>query len=108
MQQDEENAFRKQCKLEKDLTRKHDLEMDIAQLRVKLEVMKHKRAEADTAKEIDKISEELREKDEQLDAINSANQALIVADGRINDELQEAKKELIEVVCVLQFLASQD
>lgn len=82
--------------------------MDIAQLRVKLEVMKHKRAEADTAKEIDKISEELREKDEQLDAINSANQALIVADGRINDELQEAKKELIEVVCVLQFLASQD
>uniref|UniRef100_A0A3B6KTV7 XS domain-containing protein n=1 Tax=Triticum aestivum TaxID=4565 RepID=A0A3B6KTV7_WHEAT len=76
-EEDEEDAFRKQCKLEKDLTRKQDLEMGIAQLRVKLEVMKHKRAEADTANEIDKISEELREKDEQLEAINSANEALI-------------------------------
>ncbi|XP_073353980.1 protein INVOLVED IN DE NOVO 2-like [Aegilops tauschii subsp. strangulata] len=95
-EQDEEDVFRKQIKLEKDLTCKQNLEMEIAQLRVKLEVMKHKRAEADTAKEIDKISEKLREKDEQLEAINSANEALIVAERRINDELQEAKKELIE------------
>ncbi|VAI10481.1 unnamed protein product [Triticum turgidum subsp. durum] len=95
-EQDEENAFREQCKLGKDLTRKQDLEMEIAQLRVKLEVMKHKRAAADAAKEIDKISEELREKSEQLDAINSATEALIVAERRINEELQEAKKELME------------
>ena len=98
LQQEKKDAFRKRYKLEKDLTSKQNLEMELAQLRGKLEVMKHMGAEADTAsKELEKISEELKEKDEQLDAILDANQALIIVERRTNDELEQAKKELINV-----------
>lgn len=98
LQQEKEDAFRRQYKLEEDLTSKQNLEMELAQLRGKLEVMKHMGAEADTtSKEFDKVSEELKEKDEQLEAIESANQALIIVERRTNDELEQAKKELIQV-----------
>jgi anion-transporting ArsA/GET3 family ATPase len=72
--------------------------MELAQLRRNLEVMKHMRAEADTtSNELHTISEELKEKDEQLDAMDSTNQALIIVERRTNDELDQAKKELIKV-----------
>jgi anion-transporting ArsA/GET3 family ATPase len=72
--------------------------MELAQLRRKLEVMKHMGAEADTtSNELHTISEELKEKDEQLDAMDSTNQALIIVERRTNDELDQAKKELIKV-----------
>jgi hypothetical protein len=98
LQQEKEDAFKRQYKLEEDLISKQNLEMELAQLRGKLEVMKHMGAEADTtSKEVDKISEELKEKDEQLDAMDSINQALIIVERRTNDELEQAKKELIKV-----------
>lgn len=101
LQQEKEDAFRRQYKLEEDLTSKQNLEMELAQLRGKLEVMKHMGAEADTtSKEFDKVSEELKEKDEQLEAMESANQALIIVERRTNDELEQAKKELIQV-CII-------
>lgn len=96
-EQEKEDAFKRQYKLEEDLISKQNLEMELAQLRGKLEVMKHMGAEADTtSKEVDKISEELKEKDEQLDAMDSINQALIIVERRTNDELEQAKKELIK------------
>ncbi|CAM0876245.1 unnamed protein product [Alopecurus aequalis] len=95
-EQEKKDAFNRRYKLEKDLTSKQNLEMELAQLRGKLEVMKHLGAEADTtSKELEKISEELKEKDEQLDAMGDANQALIIVERRTNDELEQAKKELI-------------
>ncbi|KAM0869508.1 hypothetical protein ACQ4PT_040625 [Festuca glaucescens] len=95
--QEKEDAFKRRYKLEEDLISKQNLEMELAQLRGKLEVMKHMGAEADTtSKEVDKISEELKEKDEQLDAMDSTNQALIIVERRTNDELEQAKKELIK------------
>ncbi|KAM0847591.1 hypothetical protein ACQ4PT_054915 [Festuca glaucescens] len=96
-EQEKEDAFKRRYKLEEDLISKQNLEMELAQLRGKLEVMKHMGAEADTTlKEVDKISEELKEKDEQLDAMDSINQALIIVERRTNDELEQAKKELIK------------
>lgn len=95
-EQEKEDAFRRRYKLEEDLISKQNLEMELAQLRGKLEGMKHMGTEADTSsKELEKISEELKEKDEQLDAMGDANQALIIMERRTNDELEQAKKELI-------------
>ncbi|KAF7001141.1 hypothetical protein CFC21_016869 [Triticum aestivum] len=106
-EQEKEDAFRRQYKLEEDLTSKQNLEMELAQLRGKLEVMKHMGAEADTtSKEFDKVSEELKEKDEQLEAMESANQALIIVERRTNDELEQAKKELIQGLQQIQVTRS--
>ncbi|CAM0949715.1 unnamed protein product [Alopecurus aequalis] len=95
-EKEREDAFRRRLKLEEDLISKQHLEMELLQLRGLLEVKKHMGAEADTAsKELEKISEELKEKDEELDAMVDANQALIIVERRTNDELEQAKKELI-------------
>uniref|UniRef100_A0ACD5YBV6 Uncharacterized protein n=1 Tax=Avena sativa TaxID=4498 RepID=A0ACD5YBV6_AVESA len=96
-EQEKEDAFRRRYKLEEDLTSKQNLEMQLAQLRGKFEVMKHMETEADTSsKELEKISVELKEKDDELDAMVDANQALIIVERRTNDELEQAKKELIK------------
>ncbi|KQK14286.1 factor of DNA methylation 4 [Brachypodium distachyon] len=96
-EQEMEDAFKRQYKLEKDLTSKQNLETTVAYLRGKLEIMKHMGAEEDTtSKELDKISEELKEKEEELEHMKSANQALIIVERRTNDELEQAKEELIK------------
>ncbi|TVU46269.1 hypothetical protein EJB05_05794 [Eragrostis curvula] len=82
--------------LERTLASKHKLELEIEQLRGKLEVMKHMGTEEDTnLKEIEKMRESLQEKDDELEAIDSLNQTLIVKERRTNDELADAKKDLI-------------
>ncbi|RVW66153.1 hypothetical protein CK203_007403 [Vitis vinifera] len=44
---------------------------------------------------MDDIQEELKEKEEELDDLEALNQALVVKERKSNDELQEARKELI-------------
>ncbi|KAK3146792.1 hypothetical protein QOZ80_3BG0272070 [Eleusine coracana subsp. coracana] len=85
--------------LEMKLASKHKLELEIEQLKGKLEVMKHMGAEEDTKlMEIEKMRESLEEKDEELEAIDSLNQTLIIKHRRANDELEDAKKDMISVL----------
>ncbi|XP_062211753.1 factor of DNA methylation 1-like [Phragmites australis] len=89
-------ALKKLTDLEMQLASKHKLELEIEQLRGKLEVMKHMGAEEDTKlKELDKLRETLEEKDAEMEDIDSLNQTLIIKERRTNDELEDAKKELI-------------
>ena len=46
-------------------------------------------------KKMESIQEELKEKEEDLEDLELTNQALIVKERKSNDELQEARKELI-------------
>ncbi|TVU22122.1 hypothetical protein EJB05_31804 [Eragrostis curvula] len=94
---EKEAALDKILKLEQQLNAKQKLELEIQQLQGKLEVMKHMPGEEDSEskKKIDELSEELQDKYEEMDAMESLNQTLVVKERKSNDELQHARKELI-------------
>ena len=64
-----------------------------------LGVKKHMGEDGDTnnKKKMDIIEEALKDRDEDLEAMEALNQALIVKERRSNEELQQARKELINV-----------
>lgn len=85
--------------LEKKLDAKQALELEIRCLMGNLHVVKHTGDDGDeeVAKKLYAIQQELEEKEEDLKHLEEINQALIVKERRSNDELQEARKELINV-----------
>ncbi|KAJ7012610.1 hypothetical protein NC653_002610 [Populus alba x Populus x berolinensis] len=62
-----------------------------------LQVTKHmgEDEDLDIRAKMDTVRQELKEKEEELRGLEELNQALIVQEHKINDELQEALKELI-------------
>ena len=97
MQREKEEALHKILELERQLDAKQKLEMEIEELKGKLQVMKHLGDEDDAAvqQKIKEMSEELEEKIGDLNDVESLNQALITKEWQSNDELQDARKELI-------------
>ncbi|MCL7045875.1 hypothetical protein MKW94_005185 [Papaver nudicaule] len=94
---EKEEALNKILQLEKQLDAKQKLEMEIEELKGKIQVLKHMGGEDDVAVK-QKILEMARELDDKMDEMNdvqSLNQTLIVKERQSNDELQEARKELI-------------
>lgn len=85
--------------LEKQLDAKQKLEMEIEELKGKLQVMKHLGDDNDGAvqEKMKEMNDELEQKVEDLGDVESLNQTLIVKERQSNDELQEARKELIQV-----------
>ncbi|KAJ0987476.1 hypothetical protein J5N97_005832 [Dioscorea zingiberensis] len=76
-------------KLEKQLDAKQKLELQIEQLKGKSQVME------DIKKEIAEIKVELDAKVEEINYMQALNQDLITKERTCNDELQEARTELI-------------
>lgn len=95
---EKEEALNKILQLEKQLDAKQKLEMEIEELKGKLQVMKHLGDQDDAAikKKMEEMNEELEDKIESLDNMESMNKTLIIKERQSNDELQEARKELIE------------
>ncbi|KAJ7975729.1 factor of DNA methylation 1-like [Quillaja saponaria] len=95
---EKEEALNKILLLEKQLDAKQKLEMEIEELKGKLQVMKHLGDEDDTAvkKKMEEMNDELKQKIEDLEDLESMNQTLITKERYSNDELQEARKELID------------
>ncbi|KAI3990691.1 hypothetical protein MKX01_022991 [Papaver californicum] len=94
---EKEEALNKILQLEKQLDAKQKVEMEIEGLKGKIQVLKHMGGEDDVAVK-QKILEMARELDDKMDEMNdvqSLNQTLIVKERQSNDELQEARKELI-------------
>ncbi|MQM12054.1 hypothetical protein Taro_044967 [Colocasia esculenta] len=85
--------FRKILLLEKQLDAKQRLELEIEQLKGKVEVMKHIKGTKDIG--VKKLSDELKEKIEDLEDMEQLNQDLIVKEQKSHDEFQEAHNELI-------------
>ncbi|XWS74963.1 hypothetical protein CRYUN_Cryun01aG0043900 [Craigia yunnanensis] len=83
--------------LEKQLDQKQALELEIEQLRGSLNVIRHMGDEDDieVLKKMEASLKELREKEGELEDLEALNQTLIVRERKSNDELQEARKELI-------------
>ncbi|XP_021648568.2 factor of DNA methylation 1 [Hevea brasiliensis] len=95
---EKEEALNKILLLEKQLDAKQKLELEIEELKGKLQVMKHLGDQDDTAvqKKMKEMNDELEQKVEDLADVESLNQTLIVKERQSNDELQEARKELIQ------------
>ncbi|KQK08878.1 factor of DNA methylation 1 [Brachypodium distachyon] len=83
-------------KLEQRLEAKQTLELEIQQLKGKLEVMKHMpgHEDSESKNKIDELSAELQDKIDELDAMESLNQTLVIKESKSNIEMQEARKEL--------------
>ncbi|PIN06754.1 hypothetical protein CDL12_20697 [Handroanthus impetiginosus] len=97
---EKEGLQRKLIQLEKKLDAKQALELEIRHLKGNLQVVKHMGDDGDTevAKKLQAIQHELEEKEEELEHLEALNQTLIVKERKSNDELQEARKELINVL----------
>ncbi|CAL5187404.1 unnamed protein product [Lathyrus oleraceus] len=95
-----EQLHAKIIELEKQLNVKQKLELEIQQLKGKLNVMKHMKNDVDfdVPDKMYALHRDLTEKERLLRAMNALNQTLIVKERKSNDELQEARKELITTI----------
>ncbi|KAL4571067.1 hypothetical protein LXL04_017817 [Taraxacum kok-saghyz] len=93
---EKEKLHQKIIELQKQIDEKQRLVLQINQMKGAIEVMKHMPEEdMEAKKKFDSIKEELKEKEEELEDLEALNQALIVKERKSNDELQDARKELI-------------
>ncbi|KAJ6772573.1 FACTOR OF DNA METHYLATION 4 [Salix koriyanagi] len=94
---EKEKLHKKIIDLEKKLDAKQALELEIECMKNSLQIMKHmgEDEDLDVKKKMDTVREELKEKEEELDGLELLNQALIIKERKTNDELQDARKELI-------------
>ncbi|GFS37040.1 XH/XS domain-containing protein [Actinidia rufa] len=92
-----EELHKRIIQLEKQLDAKQALALEIEQLRGTLNVMKHMGDDGDleVLKKVEGIHTMLREKEGDLEDLEALNQTLIVKERKSNDELQDARKELI-------------
>lgn len=99
IQKQKEDLHNRIIQLEKQLDAKQALELEIERLRGTLNVMKHMGDDDDieVLQKMDTVIKDLREKEGELDDLESLNQTLIIRERKSNDELQDARKELINV-----------
>ncbi|KAK7305732.1 hypothetical protein VNO77_43642 [Canavalia gladiata] len=84
--------------LEKQLDMRQKFELEIQQLKGSLNVLKHIEddEDAEVLKKVDGLQKDLRDKEQSLQDLDALNQTLIIKERKSNDELQEARKELVE------------
>lgn len=97
-QREKEVAQNEILRLERELDEKQRLEMEMQELKGKLQVMKHLESEDDEARQsmMKEWQEELEEKEEQRNDMETLNRNLLNKERWGNDELQDARRKLIE------------
>jgi len=88
-------ALEKILNLQQQLAVKENLELEIEKLQGKLEVAKHHGLES--KEKIDVPSQELKDKNDEIEALELLNMTLFIVERKSNDQLQDARKELINV-----------
>ncbi|EEF35059.1 factor of DNA methylation 1 [Ricinus communis] len=94
---EKEEALNKILQLEKQLDAKQKLEMEIEELKGKLQVIKHLGDQDDAAvqRKMKEMADELEQKEEDFGDMENLHHTLVVKERQSNDELQDARKELI-------------
>ncbi|KAF6171272.1 hypothetical protein GIB67_036940 [Kingdonia uniflora] len=95
---EKEAALNKILTLEKELDAKQKLELEITQLKGKMKVMNHIEGKDDNGVQhkMKEMQEELEEKEDEMGDMQSMNTTLTVKERQMNDELQKARKALIQ------------
>ncbi|KAK8645568.1 hypothetical protein V6N13_119394 [Hibiscus sabdariffa] len=81
--------------LEKQLDAKQALELEIQSMKGQLEVMQHIKGDGEMMQKMKAIQEQLKEKEEEWDGVEELYNTLVVLEREKNDELRDARKELI-------------
>lgn len=99
LQREKDKLHKKIIELEKELDSKQALELARERYKGALEVMKHMGGDEDIElnKNMAEIRKKLEETEEELQGLDDLNQTLIVKERRSNEELQQARKEIISV-----------
>ncbi|WOH12507.1 hypothetical protein DCAR_0832011 [Daucus carota subsp. sativus] len=94
---EKEELRKRSMELEKQINAKQGLELEIECLRGSLSVMKHMENPEDSKfkQKINDTQNALKQKEEELEDLEALNQVFVVKERKTNDELQEARKELI-------------
>ncbi|KAK7290181.1 hypothetical protein RIF29_04412 [Crotalaria pallida] len=98
---EKEKLHAKILRLEKDLDMKQKLELEIEQLQGKVNVLKHMEdgdEDAEIMNKVDTLLKDLREKEVSLQDLDAINNTLITKERASNDELQEARVELLNFI----------
>ncbi|KAL7147932.1 hypothetical protein ABFS83_06G143400 [Erythranthe nasuta] len=92
-----EKLHKRIIQLEKQLDAKQAVQLEIEQLRGKLNVMMHMGHEGDlrVLNKVELLIKALREKEEELHDLEALNQYLILQERNRNNDLQDARKELV-------------
>ncbi|CAA7020016.1 unnamed protein product [Microthlaspi erraticum] len=91
-----EETLNKILQLEKELDSKQKLQMEIQELKGRLNVMKvEDEVDEDMEKKMKEMNEKLEEKCSELEDLEEMNSHLMTKERQSNDEIQEARKELI-------------
>ena len=105
MERDKQAALEKILNLQQQLAAKENHELEIEQLQGKLEVVKHQGLES--KEKIDVPSQELKDKNDEIEALELLNMTLFIVERKSNDQLQDARKELINVSCLIDWSTIQ-
>uniref|UniRef100_A0ACD5VFS4 Uncharacterized protein n=2 Tax=Avena sativa TaxID=4498 RepID=A0ACD5VFS4_AVESA len=91
---EKEDALARMLELEKELHEKRELELEVTRLNGTLQVMKHMEGDddGDIHNKMEKLSERLEHEKKRLEELSGE---LVKKERESNDELQEARKELI-------------
>ncbi|KAL6526704.1 hypothetical protein OROGR_015794 [Orobanche gracilis] len=94
---EKEKLHKKIILLEKQLDAKQAVQLEIEQLRGKLNVVKHMgdAGDLEVLNKVEILLKGMREKEGELEELESLNQTLIVQERMKNDELQDARKEMV-------------
>ncbi|XP_057480864.1 factor of DNA methylation 4-like isoform X1 [Actinidia eriantha] len=94
---EKEKLHIKIIELQKKLDARQALELQVQRMRGSIQVMRHMGEDGDVElkKKMDAIEQDLREKEQDLEDLESLSQTLIIKERQSNDELQQARKELI-------------
>lgn len=96
-EEEKKEYFDRILKLEKEVDQRHKMQLEIQQLRSNIQVMKHMDDEGDAEmkQKMKEMEENLKDKVDEMESLEDLNQTLIVKERQTNDELQDARKELI-------------
>ncbi|EOA33756.1 hypothetical protein CARUB_v10019950mg [Capsella rubella] len=87
-----EETLNKILQLEKELDGKQKLQMEIQELKGKLQVMKHEdEDDEDVKQKMKEMKEQLEDKCSELEDLEETNSALMIKERQSNDEIQEAR-----------------
>ncbi|PKA56394.1 hypothetical protein AXF42_Ash014897 [Apostasia shenzhenica] len=99
LQREKENSISSILGLERELEAKQKLQLEIEQLRCKIEVMKHMETDEESIKKkMEEMQAELDDKIEEQQYLEKLNSDLLSKQVASNNELQECRKELLKAL----------